>query len=84
MSGFISGGKVTVMVFSTPSDAEMLGIDGKQVWYGDSEGLGSVTGSDVTGCFVPGSIAFGSDPGNDEPLDLGPQTFDLGPYLEKP
>lgn len=61
------GGKVSkILFFRIPVDAEVLGMDGKQVWYGDPEGLGSTTADDITGSFVEGSVEFsGSDEGED-------------------
>lgn len=54
-------GKVTeVEMFTLPPDAEVLGMEGKQVWYADPDGLGSGTMTDITSCFVPGSLQIGS------------------------
>lgn len=60
MAGIIAGGKVTVKAWAMPPDAELLGMDGNQVWYGDEEGLGSTVARDISHCFVPGSFTLGS------------------------
>ena len=57
MSKIVTRGQTRVWFL--PIGAEPLETEGGQLWYGDEEGLGSV--SDLSKVFVPGSIKLASD-----------------------
>lgn len=66
-------------IWFTPIGSEILATEGGQLWYGDKDGLGSV--SDLSKCFTPGSLKFidefTREPSDGEPLDLGPWSIAL-------
>lgn len=54
----ITGKPSRVVFLPLPPDGELLAMEGKQIWYGTPDGLGSATTKDITAFFVPGSVGI--------------------------
>jgi hypothetical protein len=66
----IVGGRVSsVRIFQLPPDGEMLAVDGSQVWYGSSDGLGSVAATEIGHLFTSASFGSSEDEPDDSPAD---------------